>query len=199
MSGRRSVLVTLWRPLTDFSVFDVFDTRGFIALARRREAVSELELASAHVRMLTADVRLRKLFSRSASLDLPAAHPTCWRSVATSCGMRAQLPEGPTCSFSCHDWPSRMAYEPQIVHASDAEHCPTSGGAVPMEQISPRDGRFVSSDARCCDVRGSRGWTRRRAGRNRTGQILAQNGLWPIGRHRACGCSNTLDTILALR
>ena len=123
--------------------------------------------------------------ARSASLDLTAARPTCWRHVATSCGMRAQLPEGPISSFSCTDWPSRMAYEPQIVHASDAEHCPTSGGAVPMEQISPRDGRFVRSDARCYDVRGSRGWTRQRAGRNRTGQILAQNGLgagWPIGR-----------------
>ena len=99
-------------------VLDVLDTDRFIALARRREAVSELELASAHVRMLTADVRLRKLFSRSASLDLPAAHPTCWRSVATSCGMRAQLPEGPISSFSCTDWPSRMAREPQIVRAS---------------------------------------------------------------------------------
>ena len=159
-----------------------------IASSRSRDAGRQFQSLSSRRRTFVCSRRTCACASsraRSASLDLTAARPTCWRHVATSCGMRAQLPEGPICSFSCTDWPSRMAREPQIVRASDAEHCPTSGGAVPMEQISPRDGRFVSSDARCYDVRGSRGWTRRRAGRNRTGQILAQNGLgagWPIGR-----------------
>ena len=50
-------------------VLDVLDTDRFIALARRREAVSELELAPAHVRMLTTDVRLRKLSSQKCVLQ----------------------------------------------------------------------------------------------------------------------------------
>ena len=54
---------------------DVLDTDRLIALARRREAVSELELAPAHVRMLTTDVRLRKLSSQKCVLGPDGCTP----------------------------------------------------------------------------------------------------------------------------
>ena len=54
---------------------DVLDTDRFIALVRRREAVSELEFAPAHVRMLTADVRLRKLSSQKCVLGPDGCTP----------------------------------------------------------------------------------------------------------------------------
>ena len=53
----------------------MLDTDRFIALVRRREAVSELEFAPAHVRMLTADVRLRKLSSQKCVLGPDGCTP----------------------------------------------------------------------------------------------------------------------------